>query len=297
MRVDIVNVTPQKAMEWLAFNTSNRPLRRGAVEGLKEAFLRGEYISTHQGIAFSEDGELLDGQHRLTAISELRDGVFPMAVAIGVPKNAYMVTDIGLKRSPADALRLDDRRLVEVARLIASICSTTKGKPTPTSLLPLIAAIDRAHTALTSFCPTSAQTWSAAPVRLAAVMLIMNGASEDYVKLIYRSMVLGDFDSMSKVAQSLYRAAVDGRVRARDGLDILARCLSVFDVRKASNSKLLVRDPGAATAEVRQQFGHLIAKAGENMEHEKKKAPIRAVTRVGAKSVLHLDSKRKTAQG
>ena len=292
MKAEIINVTPQQAADWLARNTNNRPLRRSVVDGLKSAFLRGEYIQTHQGIAFAVGGELLDGQHRLTAISELRDGSYPMVVTTDVPANAFQVMDIGVKRTAADALRLDDRRLVEAARLIATICQSNKSAVTPTMLLPIIDAIHKSHDSLMSFCSTAARTWSSAPVRLSAVMVISNGANSDYVRMLYRSLVLGDFDSMPKVVQSLYRAAVNGTVRAADHADMISRCMSAFDVRKASNGKLQVRDSSEALAEVRRLFGHLIVREVEQVA-EKKKAPSRAVTRAGAQDVLPLHSNRK----
>lgn len=223
MKSEIIKVTPQMAAEWLSLNENNRPLRRTVIEGLKAAFARGEYMTTHQGIAFSETGELLDGQHRLTAISELRDGCFPMLVSRGVIENAFTVMDIGLKRTPADALRIDDRRVVEVARLIGVICLTKKGSVTPLMLLPIINEIQRSHDSLVYFCQTVSKGWSTAPVRLAAVVSLVSGGDADYIKATYRSLVLSDFDSMSPVARALYRSYVNGNVRSSDRYDMLAR--------------------------------------------------------------------------
>jgi hypothetical protein len=272
MKVEIINVTPQQASDWLKVNTTNRPLRRSVVDGLKSALMRGEYIQTHQGIAFAESGELLDGQHRLTAISELRDGNYPMVVAFDVPAMAFQVMDIGVKRTAADSLRIEDRRIVEVARLIAMICQTNKGMVTPTMLLPIIAEIEPFHSSLTAFCSTSVKTWSSAPVRLACCMLMMNGADADYVRILYRAMIVGDFEAMPKGVQSLYRAGHDGRVRASDHSDMIARVLAAFDVRKATNNRIMVRDPMAAPGEVRRLFGHLIKREAEM---DKKKGTVK----------------------
>lgn len=285
MKAENVNVTPQMAADWLSLNENNRPLRRTVVEGLKAAFLRGEYIQTHQGIAFSETGELLDGQHRLTAISELRDGCFPMLVSWGVAENAFQVMDIGLKRSPADALRIADRRVVEVSRLIGTICLNKKGSVTPLMLLPIIDAIQRAHDGLMAFCPSCVKAWSAAPVRLAAVMAIISGGNADYIKSTYRALVTTDFDGMPPVARALYKAHVNGAVRASDTQDMLSRCSVAFNYKKAELSKIQIKDNSEATAKVRALFGHLIP---QEVQVEKKKAtPLGA-----AKSVLRVDSNR-----
>lgn len=258
MKSEIVNVTPQKAAEWLSLNVENRPLRRTVVEGLKAAFARGEYIQTHQGIAFSAQGNLLDGQHRLTAISEMRGVSFPMLVSHGVDDHAFQVMDIGLKRSHADALRIDDRRVVEVARLIAVICSAKRQAVTPLMLVPIIDAIQPTHDALISFCASSVKAWSSAAVRVAAVTSMLSGGDADYIKTTYRALVLSDFDSMPPVARALYRAYVNGTVSASDRNDMVARCLVVFNQKKAANSKVQIKDNSEAIAFVRSQFLHLI---------------------------------------
>src|SRR5690606_16625301 len=134
-----------------------------------------------------------------------------------------------------DALRNDDKRLVELARLIAMICTNKKGSVTPTSLLPVIDEVERAHSSLVSFCSTAARTWSSTPVRLGAVVAMATGESPDYVRATYRSLVTSDFDAMPPVARALYRASVNGLVRAADWADMLARCLVVFTERKAGN--------------------------------------------------------------
>lgn len=259
MKAEIVTVTPQMAADWLSLNCNNRTLRRATVEGLKSAFRRGEYIQTHQGIAFAQNGELLDGQHRLTAISELRDGAFPMLVIRGLDNEAFRVMDIGVKRTPADALRSDDKRLVEIARLIAAICTNKRGSITPTLLLPIMEDIERQHSSLIAFCPSVAKTWSSTPVRLGAVVAMASGVNPDYVRATYRSLVTSDFDAMPPVARALYRSSVNGLVRAADWADMLSRCIVVFTEKKANNTKVQVKSPAEAPALVRTLYGHLVA--------------------------------------
>lgn len=291
MKAEIVNVTPQMASDWLAHNVSNRPLRRSMVDGLKAAFLRGEYIQTHQGVAFATNGELLDGQHRLTAISELRDGSFPMMVAREVNEDAFRVMDIGVKRTAADALRIDDRRVVELARLIAVICTSKRGNVTPTMLLPIIEAVERQHSSLLAFCATSSKTWSSSPVRLAAVMMMMTGTDPEYVRTIYRSLVLSDFDAMPPVVRALYKSHVNGLVRASDVADILTRCLVVFSPKKSMLTRVQVNDTTEAMAQVRGLYGYLIP-SEEEIEAEKKKATPKGA----AKSVLPFNYSQLTAK-
>ncbi|MFP8884155.1 MULTISPECIES: hypothetical protein [Streptomyces] len=105
MHMEVLDVSPQLATEWLTRNTNNRPLSKSTVQQLAGRIQRGEWQLTHQGIAFDEDGTLIDGQHRLAAI--VKAGItVPMTVARGVPRTAFTVMDTGRKRTGRDALAL-----------------------------------------------------------------------------------------------------------------------------------------------------------------------------------------------
>lgn len=269
MKTELINVTPTLAATWLAQNQNNRPIRRGIVDGLKSAFLRGEYITTHQGVAFSDEGELLDGQHRLIAISELRNGAFPMLVTRGLVGHAFQAMDIGLKRTASDSLRTDDRRVVEIARLIAMICTARRGSVTPLMLIPIIEEIEGVHSSLLSFCPSFVKAWSTAPVRLGAVASILIGEDADYVRTTYRALVMTNFDAMPPVARALYKSYLSGAVRASDTADMLSRAMVVFSARKAQNTRVQIFGNKDASEKIRGLFGHLIV---EEIGAEKKNA-------------------------
>ncbi|WP_244942123.1 hypothetical protein [Streptomyces coelicoflavus] len=105
MQMEVLHVSPELATEWLTRNTSNRPLSKAAVQQLAGRIQRGEWQLTHQGIAFDEDGVLIDGQHRLAAIAKAGIAV-PLTVTRGVPRTAFTVMDTGRKRTGRDALAL-----------------------------------------------------------------------------------------------------------------------------------------------------------------------------------------------
>lgn len=250
-------VTPQIASDWLKSNTNNRPIRRTYVDTIKIALRRGEYVQTHQGIAFDDAGVLIDGQHRLTAISELRDGAFPMLVTWGVSSAAFKVTDGGLKRTASDALK-EDQRTVEVARLIATICAKTRGGVTPTALIPYIEIIRDVHADLVGFCGASTKTWTAVSARTAAVVSVLRGVDFDYVKSIYRALAHADFAAMPPVAQALYRSHVNGVINAQARNDALARFMIVFDPKKSKITRIQISDSSFAMDIVRETFSDVI---------------------------------------
>ena len=96
-------VTPDMAFEWLARNDHNRSLRWADVEYLRDCILLKSWRTTHQGIAFYEDGSLADGQHRLHAIVEAGVGVW-VNVTKGMSKENADAIDRGIPRNNRDHL-------------------------------------------------------------------------------------------------------------------------------------------------------------------------------------------------
>lgn len=70
VRSKVQKITPKRAAEMLEANASNRPLSKTTVRAFAEAMRRGDWLVTHQGIAFDTAGVLVDGQHRVAAIVE-----------------------------------------------------------------------------------------------------------------------------------------------------------------------------------------------------------------------------------
>lgn len=101
----IMAITPEKAKEWMADkNKNNRKLNAQRVEKYARDMLNGNWQLTPQGISFYENGDLCDGQHRLTAI--IRSGVcVNMLVTYNVPNEISMV-DRGYSRNTANILQM-----------------------------------------------------------------------------------------------------------------------------------------------------------------------------------------------
>ncbi|SDX36263.1 hypothetical protein SAMN05421504_1021159 [Amycolatopsis xylanica] len=97
-------VTPEVAVEILKQNEGNRKLDRATVEIYAGAMKRNEWRLSHQGIAIDQEGELLDGQHRLAAVVKSGKTV-PMLVVRGVDRNSFSIVDTGKRRSASDSLR------------------------------------------------------------------------------------------------------------------------------------------------------------------------------------------------
>src|SRR3954454_22072526 len=102
-------ISPQRAAEMLAANTSNRPLSKATVRSFAEAMRRGDWLVSHQGIAFDTGGGLVDGQHRLGAVVEA-DLPVELSVFTDVEPDTFDVLDTGKRRNAADVLAIEGEK-------------------------------------------------------------------------------------------------------------------------------------------------------------------------------------------
>lgn len=261
MKVAIEHITPALARTWLEkYNASNRTMRPSHVETLRQAFARGEYTLTHQGIAFDIEGQLLDGQHRLAAIATMAaHDIFPMLVARGLPRGAtYGAIDtIAARRSFADALNVPGR-VAEVANFFLRFVRGSSVGNTPALIVPYVQWVRPQIDNLIARCNHATRTWSSAPVRAAAVLAMKRQGSDDYVLRAYRALTLSTFDDMPPIVQSLYRANVAGSIRSSASTDLFLRSLKAFSPKNADLSRVHISDVSAAAEEVRNEVRQAI---------------------------------------
>lgn len=110
LRSEVVQVTPDMAREYLARNHSNRRVGKTAVRALTGAINRGEWKLTHQGLAFDEDDNLIDGQHRLLAIIAA-DKAVPMMITTGLPRSTFTALDQGHRRQAGQVIDVPNPHL------------------------------------------------------------------------------------------------------------------------------------------------------------------------------------------
>ena len=97
----IMDVTPEQAEEWLKSSPVNRKLKKDQLQKICNDIMNGRFQLSHQSIALDEDGRLIDGHHRLTAIT--RTGIpCKMYVTFNAPNSE--IIDTIVPRSDMDAL-------------------------------------------------------------------------------------------------------------------------------------------------------------------------------------------------
>lgn len=102
-----VTITPSLAKALLKQNTKNRNLREATVGDYVRDIESGDWPLNGETIKTAVNGDVLDGQHRLTAIEKAGVPVETFMV-IGLPPETQATMDAGRRRTTADALSLDD---------------------------------------------------------------------------------------------------------------------------------------------------------------------------------------------
>lgn len=104
----LVLITPQMAKATLEHNAKNRRLNPVRVDEFAKIIKDGRWQLTHQGIALDDEGNIIDGQHRLAGIVKANCSVWSL-VSKGVPEQTRLVVDTGRSRSTLDISKITGR--------------------------------------------------------------------------------------------------------------------------------------------------------------------------------------------
>lgn len=101
----LVQVTPELANSWLARNTRNRKISPQSVNRYARNIEHDQWPFTGDPVRFSDENDLLDGQHRLTAIHQ-SGRTLPLLVIAGLRADTQAFMDGGRKRNAADSFAI-----------------------------------------------------------------------------------------------------------------------------------------------------------------------------------------------
>lgn len=118
MKVSIIDVSPEQAAAWLKSNTRNRNLNARLVADYARQMADGRWHLNGEAVKISEDGVLLDGQHRLAAIVASGFSI-EMLVVEGLPSETQDTMDSGRKRTVADVFSINGEGNANVLASVA----------------------------------------------------------------------------------------------------------------------------------------------------------------------------------
>jgi hypothetical protein len=248
-------ITPSKARSYLnKIPSYQRKIRPGRIDFLVRSILQGSFQLTHQGICFNEEGALIDGQHRLTAIVKA-DKPVHMMVTRGAPINTWQAVDTGGQRNLSDITGID-KRVSEPIRYILRLISIHE---------PTYQDAERVANSdiglwlerLVAVCPTHRKLFSASKIKaMAALRAAMS--DHDYPLYQYRALVLQDYSEMSPYIQSLCKQFINHGSLAEKQSEMVCRAYLAFDVNSSSKTKLVIKEFHPVIEEIRKQVKTII---------------------------------------
>lgn len=256
MKLQIVEVTPTIAKEWLRHNTLNRPIRKRYVESMADSMKRGEWAVTHQPVALNGN-RLLDGQHRLLAVIESGLQSVKMAVIKDADPDTFDTIDIGARRSHSDIFREDMHVMLPislVARLVYG------GVATPREVAPIHAKLQKPMRELVSLYVRSTKKFTAAPIKVAALGAILHGERKTYVHQLFKDICAFNVTKLPPVAQSFVKQvslSSEGRgikVHSAQRDSLLVRAWTTFHEANSELAQLRVKDAANRMEEIRKVY-------------------------------------------
>jgi hypothetical protein len=136
--VSIELLGPKEAESYLANAARNRIASAPRVRAIAEDMLKNRWMFTASGIVFNEEGQLIDGEHRLRAVVE-SGATVPILVMRNASAAVRKVIDTNRPRSIPDILRItgafeDANRLTATVRIFEWLITGSIGKaPTLTA--------------------------------------------------------------------------------------------------------------------------------------------------------------------
>lgn len=124
VKVELVDVTPEMADQWLRRNKHNRRFRTGVANKYTRDMAHGLWMFNGEPIQIDWNNNILNGQHRLTAVVKSHT-TQKFLVISNLPPEAQDTMDSGAKRTPGDVLSLrgfrDGRTLASIGRMALQV--------------------------------------------------------------------------------------------------------------------------------------------------------------------------------
>lgn len=196
-RLSYASIDPQMATELLSLSQGNRPLSKATVNKYRRHMERGTWDEEvpSQFILFDEDGVLIDGHHRLTALRQSGKTV-RLYFMFNVKKSQYI--DAGRRRTEADriAMTMNDRSEKASYQRAVAMCNvisecTDVEMVTEAERFAFIKLFKYDFQWATEALSMTKAKLSTAPIRTAFLLAKMAGASGAKLEHFWEVLVSG----------------------------------------------------------------------------------------------------------
>jgi hypothetical protein len=240
-------VTQAIASQMLLAGLGNRPISRTNVLKYSDDMRAGAWRLTHQGLLLGKGGNIIDGAHRLTAISETGQGQWFLVSRDETLVDALSLPiDVGYKRSTAFILGIS-KSLAAVSTM-AALMTSNRSAVSANEIELWVNQLSGAYSVLTADHKTAARSISSASVQLAGVVRILLGEDSRYICDTYSQLLLSKFTLLPPLPASFYRQVVIDRTHF-DARQLFSRSMRMFDKSRQHLTKMQIKDESLAFEE------------------------------------------------
>lgn len=229
----IERVTPEMAVAFLANNPNNRPINKPAVQFLVRQMKEGTWSEHVAPIVINCDGELIDGQTRLSAVIQYGKPV-RMEIKRNVPDVVRPLIDTGRKRQASDWLQMtgvpNSAIVAGAARIVGCYRKGSIMSYASRTLAPLdIQRIVEENSGLIEWAKKASGKRSRiviSPSQQAALSFLFS-EKDDVLADVFCSNVSNGFDpekfpSFHRVRETIMQSRVTSTRKAFSGIVVLA---------------------------------------------------------------------------
>lgn len=261
MYFEVLEISPHQAAMWLQKNENNRKMREDRALALSRAIEDGKFQMTHQSLAFTRSGRLLDGQHRLRACV-LANRSITVPVAFNVPETAFPVMDAGLIRKMYERLHSEPRHTSICSTLFRFMATNRLAQEYETQLMleiftPAFEIMDQVTRPARNKISKATQE-AAILLRMAEALRI--GDQDEIENLRWKMDLVrhGNVTDAPPIIHAYYRQLLEGiknyDLAVAKVTDQFARAWVAFDPQREDNARLEIRDHSAEVRQAREIF-------------------------------------------
>lgn len=238
IRSRIMEIGPDEAKALLAANYKNRTVRHNVVNRYAKRMREGDWLPTHQGIAFSSTGRGLDLQHRLLAV--IKSGcTVQIMVTEGLDDKVFEVIDKHQSRSTGDSIS-ENHKDCAIAKFLLRIFATDNRLHDDFDVRDYIKIFRYEMTLLRESPAKHSKGFSTIPVRSAAIVqmaLMPRSADQILQKAIDFSNQ--NLSAFTPAMVGFANAIIAGRINAigyESRLEMFLKACKIFDSKHDKRS-------------------------------------------------------------
>lgn len=249
----MLTITPPMAKGYLQHTAQPRvQLKSGFFEGRMlsyyRAMVRGDWVFNRADpIAFNTAGALVNGRHRMEALSRCPDDMaLPFAVIYHATDAEVRMMDRAKPRTLADALQVD-RNLAAVGGFVWDVCHHGLATPSDVEMRPYIERVQEPLDAMEALIGKSrTRLWSSAAVVSAPVVIGLEHGTDSHhfvhavTQLGY--LARGEFRSINNASLALHNQFASATGLRLSKIDVFARTLVAMDPERANITKITIKD-------------------------------------------------------